>query len=133
MPAAIATALFVAYDMVADPNHIFRGGWSYFQGGAFYGTPLQNFAGCAAFGLFSFLCLGAFVPRGSHLSEWKISLAAIAYTAVMLHEGLFALIVAGHRWAGAVAFAAVAAVLIGLVSRMRVRPPAADILAMGRP
>ena len=39
-----AALLFVGYDVLADPNHLHRGGWTYPGGGAYLGVPLQNFA-----------------------------------------------------------------------------------------
>src|SRR5204862_2391270 len=81
-----ATVLLVAYDLVADPNHLFRGGWSYPGGGAYYGIPFQNFAAWAAFGFLIFSILGLMEARRESASEIKgLPLALIAYAAVMLH------------------------------------------------
>lgn len=102
-----ATALFVAYDLVADPNHVYRGGWFYPGGGAYYGIPLQNFAAWAVVGFLIFSILGLIRPQRENVSEIKkLPLALIAYAAVMLHEGLFALFLSRHRGAGVIAFIA---------------------------
>jgi geranylgeranyl reductase family protein len=115
--ATIATALLIGYDLVADPNHLYRGGWNYSESGAYYGIPLQNFAAWGVFGLVSFLFLGFIVERESPISknEDRIPMAVIAYAGVILHEGLFALLVAGHQRAAAIAFAIAAVVMSGCV------------------
>jgi putative membrane protein len=114
---AVATVLLVAYDLVADPNHLYRGGWSYPEG-AYYGIPLQNFVAWAALGFISFLLLGLLERREglSSKRETLVPLAAIAYTGLMFHEGMFALMVAGHRSAAMIAFA-VAAVVAGFLCK----------------
>lgn len=109
---AVATALFVAYDLVADPNHVYRGGWTYPEGGAYCGIPLQNFVAWGIIGFVSFLLLEIVKPREA-TSEALVPLALIAYTGVMFHEGMFALLVAGHHGAGGIAFAVAAVVVAG--------------------
>jgi uncharacterized membrane protein len=102
-----ATALFVAYDLVADPNHLYRGSWSYPGGGAYYGIPVQNFVAWAAVGLLIFSILGLIQPQRESASETKeLPLGLVAYAAVMLHEGLFAMFISRHRGAGVIGFAA---------------------------
>lgn len=54
---ALSAGLLLGYDVVADPNHVFRGGWSYTGGGLFYGVPLQNFVAWYAIGLVMFWAL----------------------------------------------------------------------------
>jgi geranylgeranyl reductase family protein len=111
--AAAATALFVAYDLVTDPNHVYRGGWAYPDGGAYYGIPIQNFAAWGVLGFVSFLLLELFEPRAVIPSQKRgpFSLVVVAYVGVMLHEGFFALLVAGNRGAAAIAFAIVTMVM----------------------
>jgi geranylgeranyl reductase family protein len=114
---AAATAFFVAYDLVADPNHLYRGGWSYPGGGAYYGIPLQNFAAWGALGAVSFLMFG-FLERRESISakgESLVPWAAIAYTGIMFHEGLFTLLVAGHRTVGLIVFVVVTLISAGLI------------------
>jgi uncharacterized membrane protein len=119
----VATALWEAYDLVADPNHVFRGGWSYPDGGDYYGTPLQNFAAWGVIGVIGFLFGGLLERRngGSSRGETLVPLVGIAYIAVMLHEGIFAWVVAGHHGAAVIAFA-VAAVVAGFLCKSLRRP-----------
>jgi geranylgeranyl reductase family protein len=119
MRTAVATALFVAYDLVADPNHLYRGGWSYPEGGAYYGIPLQNFAAWGALGAISFLIFGFLERREGFSSKGEnlVPLAAIAYTGIMFHEGLFALLVVGHSTVGTIVLAGAAVISVGLICK----------------
>jgi uncharacterized membrane protein len=107
----------VAYDLVADPNHLHRGGWAYAGGGAYYGVPLQNFVAWYVLGLVSFLWLGTVGRRiASHPaapSDVPIALlCVVAYEGVLIHESLFALLIAGHRGAGALGLAVATGVVV---------------------
>jgi geranylgeranyl reductase family protein len=121
-----ATALFVAYDLVADPNHLYRGSWSYPGGGAYYGIPFQNFVAWVVIGFLILSILGLIQPQRERATEAKeLPLAFIAYVAVMFHEGLFAIFISRHRGAGMIGFAAtfiVAASFFAMQMGRSVRP-----------
>lgn len=89
----LATALFVAYDLVADPNHLHRGGWVYEGGGAYHGVPLHNFLGWAALGFLSFSAIARIDRERSRpaASAWGERLPIAAYAMLMAHEAMFAL------------------------------------------
>lgn len=134
--AGLATVLFVAYDLVADPNHLHRGGWAYQDGGAYYGVPLHNFIGWATLGFLSF-CAIAWVesrrrepasapPPGS----WAERLPVVAYATIMAHEGLFALAFPRAWLPGALALAA-AAWTLRWITRRTGRAPGVSAAASG--
>ncbi len=90
--AGLATVLFVAYDLVADPNHLHRGGWVYEGGGAYYGVPLHNFLGWAALGFLSFGVIARLDAwSGPARGGWAERLPVLAYALIMVHEALFGL------------------------------------------
>jgi putative membrane protein len=104
--ALVGAGLLVVYDLVADPNHLHRGGWTYPEGGAYYGVPLQNFVAWFVLGVTSLLVLGMAQRRGgaplpANGERPTAQLGVVAYVTVVLHESVFALLIAGHRGAGA--------------------------------
>lgn len=109
--AALSAGLLLGYDLVADPNHVFRGGWSYETGGFFHGVPLQNFVAWYAIGLAMFLLLqrGETSDGGTSFASppWHVATGALAYVGIVAHESVFAFCVAGHIWAGTVGAALV--------------------------
>jgi geranylgeranyl reductase family protein len=116
--AGIAAGLLVGYDLVADPNHVHRRGWVYAAGGAYYGVPFHNFAAWFALGFASFLLLEALRRRGEGSSRVGPNvggavLGLAAYEAVLVHESLYALAIAGHAGAGALGLA-LAGLVLGL-------------------
>jgi putative membrane protein len=115
----MATALLVAYDLVTDPNHVHRGGWSYVGGGSYYGVPVQNFAAWFVFGQLCFAVLEPLRRRwGRNDSPDDLSLPVTAYALVILHESVFAFGISGHAGPGVVGLAVLAGVL-ALWSRSR--------------
>ena len=120
--AGVAAALFVAYDLVADPNHVYRGGWVYTGGGAYYGVPLQNFVAWGALGFVAFLLLGSVSrPPSPWSTRPSALLAVLAYEGVLVHESVFALLVAGHRGPGVLGLAVTA--IVFALWWMRARQP----------
>jgi putative membrane protein len=118
--AALSAGLLLGYDLVADPNHVFRGGWSYAGGGFFHGVPLRNFVAWYAIGLAMFWLLlraGRSRDLARVSTPSHVALAAFAYVGIMTHESLFAFFVSGLPAAGAVGLAlvAVTAVLLARV------------------
>src|SRR5262249_21120596 len=102
--ALVGAALLVAYDLVADPNHVYRGGWTYAGGGAYYGVPLQNFVAWFALGFLSLLLIAAMEPLvdspdGARPDLFLAMLGPVAYAGVLVQEGFFAILVAGHTGA----------------------------------
>jgi putative membrane protein len=118
--AAVATALLVAYDLASDPNQVYRGVWTYVHGGGYYGVPLQNFAAWAVLGFIGMLVLEFICRRKAIFPESRriLPLPVIAYGAVVLHEGMFALFMARHPIAGAIAFVTTGAVLAASLFRI---------------
>ena len=96
-----AALLFVGYDLLADPNHLHRGGWTYPGGGAYLGVPLQNFAAWFVLGVGSFLVV-EWLRRDSEVATRAdarpsgAALGALAYVALLVHESLYAGWIAGH-------------------------------------
>ena len=122
--AALATALLLAYDLASDPNQVYRRVWTYVHGGAYYGVPLQNFAAWALLGFIGMLVLEFICRRKAFFPESTtiLPLPVIAYGAVVLHEGMFALFIARHPIAAAIAFVTTGAVLAAsVVSQTRLR------------
>ncbi len=118
----LATILLVAYDLVADPNHVYRGAWSYFGVGQYYGIPLQNFVAWAVLGFVSFLLIGVFQRRLVTRSgtEIRLPLATIVFMGLTMHEGLFALFIARYRMSAMIALVTVAAIgVTALMTRVR--------------
>lgn len=128
VPHALAGAgLLVAYDLVADPNHVSRGGWAYAGGGVYYGVPLQNFVAWYALGFASLLLLAAVQlragsPRGAHPDLSLSGLGVVAYVGVLIHESLFALLIASHPGAGVLGLGVAAGVLAVWLRRRRPTP-----------
>jgi putative membrane protein len=117
--AALSAAWLLGYDLVADPNHVFRGGWTYAGGGFHHGVPLQNFVAWYAIGLGMFLALERWVWRADAMrprSRAHRALAPILYVGIVAHETAFAFGVAGLPRAGAVG-AAIGAVTVVLLAR----------------
>ena len=111
----VTAVLLLAYDLVADPNHVFRGGWSFESGGAYFGVPLQNFVGWLFLGWVLAFALHrlAAVPSGTTRSE---DLAvALAYAVVLAHESLFALRIAALPLPAAIGFLEAAALVAALL------------------
>lgn len=113
--AALSAGLLLGYDVVADPNHVFRGGWSYSDGGLFYGVPLQNFVAWYVIGLIMFWGLRRLDPQSDAGSPSLLALAGFTYVGILLHESAFALLIARLPAAGLVGLGLVAltAVLLG--------------------
>ncbi len=92
----LSALLMLGYDLVADPNHVFRGGWSYAGGGGFHGVPARNFGawfviGAAMFGVLSRDGRGA--SEAAIRTRFYASLPAIGYLGIVAHETLFAALV----------------------------------------
>lgn len=125
--SALSAAWLLGYDLVADPNHVFRGGWSYAGGGFFYGVPLRNFVAWYVIGLAMFWVLernGRGRDTALVTTPFHAALGALAYVGIMLHESLFAFLVAGLPAAGAVGLALVAVTAVLLARAFGVgRPP----------
>lgn len=127
---ALSAGLLLGYDVVADPNHVFRGGWSYTGGGLFYGVPLQNFVAWYAIGLVMFWALRRldFRPVADlAASPSVLGLGGLAYVGILLHESAFALVIARHPGTGlaGVGLVVLTAALLGrgLGRIRRVVPP----------
>jgi uncharacterized membrane protein len=112
---ALSAGLLLGYDVVADPNHVFRGGWSYGGGGLFYGVPLQNFVAWYAIGLVMFWGVRRLDPRSDAGSPSLLALGSFAYVGILLHESAFALLIARLPAAGLIGLGLVVltAVLLG--------------------
>jgi flavin-dependent dehydrogenase/uncharacterized membrane protein len=110
--AVTAAVLFVGYDVVADPNHLHRGGWTYPGGGAYLGVPLQNFAAWFVLGLTGFL-VAEWIRRdsASRPGSSGATLGVLTYVALLVHESLYAGWIAGHSAASVVGLAVAAVVL----------------------
>jgi putative membrane protein len=123
--AALAAALFVAYDLVADPNHLYRGGWVYEDGGAYHGVPLHNFIGWATLGFLTFFALARLEPRlGARgrlpaPGSWAERLPVAAYATIVAHEALFAMAFPRAWLPAALGLAAAAGALLGIGRRPR--------------
>lgn len=104
--AALATTLLLAYDLVFDPNQVFRGVWSYFGNGSFYGVPPQNFVAWGAFG-FLIMLTGEFFHRRKRISSENVMLPPLpllALVGVFLHEGLYSLVISKYSGPALIAF-----------------------------
>lgn len=115
----LAAALLLGYDLTADPNHVFRGGWSYDGPDFFYGVPLQNFIAWFVIGSVMFALVGRFAyPHGAQLvhSALHDRVAPLVYVALLLHESAFALLVSKLPGAGWLGLGVATAVLVALVS-----------------
>jgi uncharacterized membrane protein len=100
---ALSAGLLLGYDVVADPNHVFRGGWAYTGGGLFYGVPLQNFVAWYAIGLVMFWAVRRldFRPPAEPVgSPSLLALGGLAYIGILLHESAFALLIARRPGTG---------------------------------
>jgi menaquinone-9 beta-reductase len=125
--ALVGAGLLVAYDLVADPNHIARGGWTYSGGGVYYGVPFQNFVAWYALGFAILLVLGAVQSRidsrrGAHPDPVLSLLGVVAYVGVLVHESLFAILIASHPGAGVFGLGVAAGVLALWLRRRRPAP-----------
>jgi len=102
----LAASLLLGYDLTADPNHVFRGGWSYGGPDFFYGVPLQNFVAWFVIGSVMFALVGRLAyPSGAQVvhSPLHDRLAPLVYVALLLHESAFAFFVSdlpGAGWLG---------------------------------
>ena len=86
--AALSAGWLLGYDLVADPNHVFRGGWSYAGGGFLHGVPLRNFVAWYVIGLVMFWTLerGGRARDGALVgTPFHVALGALAYVGIMLH------------------------------------------------
>jgi len=111
--ALTAALLFVGYDVVADPNHLHRGGWSYPGGGVYLGVPLQNFAAWFVLGLASFLVVERIRRAGEpRPGSGAATLGVLAYVGLLVHESLYAGWIAGHPEASVVGLVAAATVVL---------------------
>ena len=112
--ATLATALVVAYDLTSDPNQASRAVWTYPDGGIYYGVPLQNFIAWTVFGFVAMVVL-QFVRRAKAIvseEEIILPLPAIAYSAIIIHEAIFALVVTKAPICAAIGLVVGAAVLV---------------------
>ncbi|MGH2627692.1 MAG: carotenoid biosynthesis protein, partial [Anaerolineales bacterium] len=89
--AGLTTLLLLAYDLVADPNHLHRGGWFYIGGGFYFGVPMQNFVAWILIGGLMSWALDWLVARreGVALPDGA-AVPVLAYLAVLVHESLYA-------------------------------------------
>lgn len=117
--ALLAAALLLGYDLTADPNHVFRGGWSYDGPDFFYGVPLQNFIAWFVIGSVMFALVGRFAyPRRAQVvhSAHHDRVAPLVYVALLLHESAFAFFVSKLPGAGWLGLGVATAVLVALAS-----------------
>ncbi len=133
--ARIAAALLLSYDLVADPNHLFRGGWSYTPAGFFHGVPLQNFIAWYVIGWAMFWVLdrlrGLDAPT-SPAPTRLISLAWVGYLAILVHEIAFAAFVSRLPILAASGLVLVVSCVWGLVRGSRAQgqtPPRENVVA----
>ena len=77
-----AAALLVSYDLVADPNHVRRGGWT-FDDGPWRGVPWTNYMGWSILAL---LTLGAARAARLDVAGRGGAVSCGVYAAVLLYE-----------------------------------------------
>jgi putative membrane protein len=121
LQAVLATALLVAYDLASDPNQVYRAVWSYPHGGIYYGVPVQNFIAWAASGFIGMVALQFILRRKIIFSdeEMLLPLPGIAYSAIVLHEAIFASLITKAPIAAAIGFVTAGALLISSIYRIR--------------
>jgi uncharacterized membrane protein len=112
--ALLTAVLLVGYDLVADPNNFYRGGWSFEAGGPYHGVPLQNFGGWLLLGWVLAFALHRVAAVPSNAARSEDLLVALAYAVVLAHESLFALRVAALPAPAAVGFLEVLALIAAL-------------------
>jgi geranylgeranyl reductase family protein len=120
--AVTGALLFVGYDVLADPNHLHRGGWTYPGGGAYLGVPLQNFGAWFVLGLGSFLIVEWLRREGESrpapgAGPSGAALGVLAYVGLLVHESLYAGWIAGHSGASVVGLAVATIVYLAWRSR----------------
>jgi len=111
-PPALSAALLVAWDLVADPNHLFRGGWRFLDGGFWAGVPLQNYVAwfLIGWGMFAVARRLERRARATPARGRDGGPAVALYLAILGHETLFA-----WRVAALDRVAVAGAVLVGVV------------------
>lgn len=109
--AGLTSLLLLAYDLIADPNHLHRGGWFYIGGGFYFGVPMQNFV--------AWILIGGLMSWGLHWLVARrekvalpdgVTLPVLAYLALLVHEGLYAWRIAKIPVTGGVGLLAVCVV-----------------------
>lgn len=119
----VASAVMTSWDVVMDPGKAREGSWTWENGGAYFGVPLQNFPGWmvttfAVYGLTAmvFRRLAAAPSRDTSFGRHYVGLPVFAYAFVALDRVLIATMPALHIVAafGMSLLAAVAVIRLAL-------------------